>query len=127
LAIPDRLQAALPYHQQCAASPDAARAEADALPRENAPQGAISRRAEDVGGRLGSDWMDCQLILAIVHLQCIITSDEPSSFSALRRRGWDKYFRDDLGARAGSGYIIHPGTVRLPLAPHVVALPFTDL
>ncbi|HYW48634.1 MAG TPA: ATP-binding protein [Bryobacteraceae bacterium] len=36
-------------------------------------------------------------------------------------------FRQDLGKRAGPGYVVHPGNVRLPLAPNVVALPFTEL
>ncbi len=36
-------------------------------------------------------------------------------------------FQEDLGERAGPGYVIHPGDVRLPLAPKVVALPFTEL
>lgn len=36
-------------------------------------------------------------------------------------------FRNDLGAEAGPGYVIQPGNVRLPLAPNVVALPFTEI
>jgi predicted AAA+ superfamily ATPase len=36
-------------------------------------------------------------------------------------------FQEDLGEKAGSGFVIHPGDVRLPLAPNVVALPFTAL
>jgi len=36
-------------------------------------------------------------------------------------------FRDDLGGKAGPGYVVHPGNVRLPLAPNVVALPFHQL
>ncbi len=36
-------------------------------------------------------------------------------------------FRADLGRRAGPGFVVHPGSVHLPLAPHVVALPFTAL
>lgn len=35
--------------------------------------------------------------------------------------------RYDLGDKAGPGYLIHPGDVRLPLAPGVTALPFADL
>jgi predicted AAA+ superfamily ATPase len=35
--------------------------------------------------------------------------------------------RRELGARAGPGYVIHPGEVRLPLAPGVTALPFGEL
>ncbi len=35
--------------------------------------------------------------------------------------------RRDLGSRAAPGYVIHPGTVRLPLAPNVTALPFAHL
>ncbi len=36
-------------------------------------------------------------------------------------------FQQDLGEKAGQGYVIHPGEVRLPLAPKVVALPFASL
>lgn len=35
--------------------------------------------------------------------------------------------RADLGERALSGYVIHPGDIRLPLAPDVTALPFAEL
>jgi hypothetical protein len=36
-------------------------------------------------------------------------------------------FQEDLGAKAGPGFVIHPGDVRLPLAPKVVAVPFAEL
>ena len=36
-------------------------------------------------------------------------------------------FQEDLRGKAGPGSVIHPGDVRLPLAPNVVALPFTEL
>ena len=36
-------------------------------------------------------------------------------------------FQEDLGEKAGPGFVIHPGDVRLPLAPKVVALPFAEL
>jgi hypothetical protein len=36
-------------------------------------------------------------------------------------------FQEDLGEKAGPGFVIHPGQVRLPLAPKVVALPFAEL
>ena len=36
-------------------------------------------------------------------------------------------FQEDLGEMAGPGFVIHPGDVRLPLAPKVVALPFAEL
>jgi predicted AAA+ superfamily ATPase len=36
-------------------------------------------------------------------------------------------FREDLGDRALPGYVIHPGDIRLPLVPGVMALPFGDL
>ncbi len=36
-------------------------------------------------------------------------------------------FQEDLGAKAGQGFVIHPGGVRLPLAPKVVGLPFAGL
>jgi len=36
-------------------------------------------------------------------------------------------FQDALGDRAAPGYVIHPGEVRLPLAPNVTAIPFGEL
>jgi len=36
-------------------------------------------------------------------------------------------FLKDLEPRAAAGYVIHPGQVRLPLAPGVTALPFSEL
>ena len=36
-------------------------------------------------------------------------------------------FQEDLGEKAGQGFVIHPGDVTLPLAPKVVALPFAEL
>jgi hypothetical protein len=36
-------------------------------------------------------------------------------------------FQEDVGEMAGPGFVIHPGDVRLPLAPNVVALPFAEL
>ena len=36
-------------------------------------------------------------------------------------------FQEDLGEKAGLGFVIHPGDVRLPLAPKVVALPLAEL
>jgi predicted AAA+ superfamily ATPase len=36
-------------------------------------------------------------------------------------------FQQDLGAKAGKGFVVHPGDVRLPLSPNVVALPIADL
>jgi uncharacterized protein len=38
-----------------------------------------------------------------------------------------KAFRQDLGNRAMTGFVIHPGEVHLPLAPSVTALPFSQL
>ena len=38
-----------------------------------------------------------------------------------------RVFQEDLGEEAGQGFVIHPGDVRLPLAPGVVALPFAEL
>jgi hypothetical protein len=35
--------------------------------------------------------------------------------------------RRDLGKAVGPGYVVHPGTVTLPLAPGVTALPFDAL
>lgn len=36
-------------------------------------------------------------------------------------------FRNDLGAAALPGYLVHPGSTRMPLGPGVTALPFVDL
>jgi predicted AAA+ superfamily ATPase len=38
-----------------------------------------------------------------------------------------KTFQKDLGDKAMPGYVVHPGDVRLPLAPNVTALPFAEL
>jgi hypothetical protein len=38
-----------------------------------------------------------------------------------------KVFQKDLEDQAAPGYVIHPGEVRLPLTPGIVALPFSDL
>ncbi len=35
--------------------------------------------------------------------------------------------RADLGKQALPGYVVHPGDIRLPLAPEVTALPFAEL
>lgn len=36
-------------------------------------------------------------------------------------------FRKDLGDKAAPGYVVHPGTLRLPLGHGVTALPFAEL
>lgn len=36
-------------------------------------------------------------------------------------------FQRDLGEQAAPGYVVHPGTVTLPLVENVTALPFADL
>ena len=36
-------------------------------------------------------------------------------------------FQEDFKDKAGRGYVVHPGDTRLPLAPDVIALPFTEL
>lgn len=36
-------------------------------------------------------------------------------------------FQVDMGSAAMSGYVVHPGDIRLPLGPGVTALPFVDL
>jgi hypothetical protein len=36
-------------------------------------------------------------------------------------------FQGDLGRRAGRGFVVHPGSIRLPLGPHVAALPLGEL
>ena len=38
-----------------------------------------------------------------------------------------RLFQNDMEGRAVSGYVVHPGTVTLPLGPGVSALPFADL
>ncbi|MDZ4802382.1 MAG: hypothetical protein SGI92_29835 [Bryobacteraceae bacterium] len=35
--------------------------------------------------------------------------------------------QQELGETVGPGFVVHPGDVRLPLAPNVIALPFTQL
>jgi predicted AAA+ superfamily ATPase len=36
-------------------------------------------------------------------------------------------FQNDFHGKAGEGYIVHPGDIRLPLGPGVTALPFAEL
>jgi len=36
-------------------------------------------------------------------------------------------FRKDFGKKAGAGFLVHPGDVRLPLGQEVAAIPFTEL
>jgi uncharacterized protein len=36
-------------------------------------------------------------------------------------------FQEDLGTEAGSGPVVHGGDVRLPLAPRVLAIPYTAI
>lgn len=36
-------------------------------------------------------------------------------------------FQEDFGGKAGQGIVIQPGDVRLPLAPDLVTLPFSEL
>ena len=38
-----------------------------------------------------------------------------------------KTFQADMKGGAQSGYVVHPGDIRLPLGPSVTALPFADL
>jgi predicted AAA+ superfamily ATPase len=38
-----------------------------------------------------------------------------------------KTFRKDFGEKALPGYLVHPGSVRLPLGPNVTAVPFAAL
>jgi predicted AAA+ superfamily ATPase len=45
----------------------------------------------------------------------------PATANAIRT------FQEDLGDKVGQGYVIHPGDVRLPLTPKVVALPFGEI
>lgn len=35
-------------------------------------------------------------------------------------------FQQDLGEKAGPGFVVHTGHIRLPLAQSVTALPFAD-
>jgi hypothetical protein len=36
-------------------------------------------------------------------------------------------FQKDFPKKAGKGYVIHPGDIKLPIAPAVLALPFAAL
>ena len=45
----------------------------------------------------------------------------PAMGNAIRR------FRSDIGSKAGDGYVVHPGSMRLPLGSNVTALPFGAL
>ena len=45
----------------------------------------------------------------------------PAMADPLRR------FGEDLGKKAGPGYVVHTGDLRLPLAPGITALPFAGL
>ncbi len=36
-------------------------------------------------------------------------------------------FREDLKGKAGPGFVVHPGSIRLPLVPGATAIPFWDL
>ena len=38
-----------------------------------------------------------------------------------------KTFQGDMGSKATTGYVVHPGDVHLPLGPNVAALPFANL
>jgi len=38
-----------------------------------------------------------------------------------------KSFRKDFARRAAPGYVVHPGKIRLPLAPRITAIPFAEL
>jgi predicted AAA+ superfamily ATPase len=38
-----------------------------------------------------------------------------------------KKFQEDFGDKAGPGFVVHPGDIRLPLGSSVTALPFTEL
>jgi Holliday junction resolvase-like predicted endonuclease len=35
-------------------------------------------------------------------------------------------FREDLGVKAAPGFVIHPGDIRLPLAPKTLSIPFSE-
>jgi len=37
-----------------------------------------------------------------------------------------KIFQKDFGKKAAAGYVIHPGDIRFPLAPNVMAIPFRE-
>ena len=49
------------------------------------------------------------------------STPRPAMADAIRQ------FQQDLGRKAGHGYVIHPGDVRLSLAREVTALPFAEL
>ncbi|MBU4255186.1 MAG: DUF4143 domain-containing protein, partial [Acidobacteria bacterium] len=50
-----------------------------------------------------------------------------SSTPVPRMGGTIRLFQTAMEGRAASGYVVHPGTVTLPLGPGVSALPFADL
>ena len=56
-----------------------------------------------------------------------LPADLPGRRRALFKARSLTTLRKDLKDLAAAGYIIHPGEVRLPLAPGVTALPFSDL
>lgn len=49
------------------------------------------------------------------------STPRPAMADAIRQ------FQHDLGPKAGRGYVVHPGDVRLSLAPEVTAIPFAEL
>ncbi len=51
----------------------------------------------------------------------LMATPRPAMASAIRS------FQADFGEMAAPGYLVHPGVVRLPLAPGVTAIPFADL
>ncbi len=38
-----------------------------------------------------------------------------------------KAFQEEMGRRVGPGFLVHPGDIRLPLAPNISSLPFAEL
>ena len=58
----------------------------------------------------------------------ISLSSYPNSPEEMYMNGdaWDD-LRKDIGEKAARGYVVHPGDIRLPLGPGVIALPFAEL
>jgi len=50
-----------------------------------------------------------------------------SATPRLPMAGSIKRFQEDLGPKAGKGYVVHPGDITLPLAKTVTAIPFMHL
>jgi len=75
---------------------------------------------ESFNGKLRGELLNGEIFYTLIEIKLSATSRP-----AMARHIKD--FLRDLEDHAAPGYVIHPGEVRLPLAPGVVALPFHDL